>query len=206
MPDLELENLYFNTYKTIAGIDEAGRGALAGPVFAAAVILNIEIIDSVLIDDSKKLTSEQRLRSYSEIINHCKVAVANIDNTTIDKINILNATCDAMTQAIDNLQPSPEFLLIDGNYFKNSKKPFKTIIKGDEKSLSIAAASIIAKVSRDNFMIEIADKLYPQYGFAKHKGYATSEHIQNILKYGITPFHRKSFLRKILKNEPQLFR
>lgn len=204
MPDLELEHLYFNRYKTIAGVDEAGRGALAGPVFAAAVILNIEIIDSILIDDSKKLSSEQRLRSYSKIMNHCNVAVANIDNTTIDKINILNATCDAMTQAIDNLQPSPEFLLIDGNYYKNAKKPFKTIIKGDEKSLSIAAASIIAKVSRDNFMIEIADKLYPQYGFAKHKGYATNEHIQNILKYGITPLHRKSFLRKIL-NEPQLF-
>ncbi len=204
MPNFDLENLYSKKYKIIAGIDEAGRGALAGPVFAAAVIFNNNINYSIKIKDSKKLSSKQRLRSYYEIINSCKVSVAYVDNLQIDKINILNATFEAMKKAIDTLVPQPEFLLIDGNRYRTTDKPFKTIVKGDSKSLSIAAASIVAKVSRDNFMIEVADRLYPNYGFAKHKGYATLEHIQNILKFGITPIHRIRFLKNILK-EPQLF-
>ncbi len=203
MPDFEFEKQYSSKYKIIAGVDEAGRGALAGPVFASAVIIN-NLHTDIIIDDSKKLTPETRLLSYYKIIKAYPTSIAQVDNNQIDNINILNATIEAMHTAIKYFNPVPHYLLIDGNFFRDCGIPYKTIIKGDSKSISIAAASIVAKVSRDKYMRDIAHNLYPQYGFDKHKGYATSEHIKNILEFGITPFHRKSFLKKILK-EPQLF-
>lgn len=184
-------------YRLIAGVDEAGRGPLAGPVYAAAVILP----DDVLIpgiNDSKKL-SEKKREELFEVI--CEKAVAyaveSVDEQVIDEINILNATFLAMNRAVERLAPQPDFVLIDGNRIRNMVLPHETLVKGDSKSISIAAASILAKVSRDRFIREQA-KLYPEYGFDKHKGYGTAEHTEALRKYGPCPIHRRSFLKKIL--------
>ncbi|GHV40907.1 hypothetical protein FACS189490_06820 [Clostridia bacterium] len=176
----------------IAGIDEAGRGPLAGPVCAAAVILPTkEKIDG--INDSKKLTPKAREEIF-EIIKEIAVAwsVAFIEHAVIDDINIRNATRLAMENAVAGLSVKPEYLFIDGNMGINSEIPQKTIVKGDALSASVAAASIIAKVSRDALMEEY-DRLYPEYGFAAHKGYGTKAHFEAIEKYGLCPIHRKTF-------------
>ena len=184
-------------YKFVAGVDEAGRGPLAGPVYAAAVILpeNAEIDG---INDSKKLSPKKRDELYEKII---KIAIAyavySVDEKVIDEINILNATHKAMNGAVNSLKQQPDYVIIDGNSIKNMNLPHETIVKGDAKSISIAAASILAKVSRDRYIIEMAEK-YPQYGFEKHKGYGTKMHTEAILKYGICPIHRKTFLKKLL--------
>lgn len=176
-----------------AGCDEAGRGCLAGPVVAAAVILPRNFRHNVL-DDSKKLTACQREELRKEIME-CAVAwkVAFVDNEEIDKINILRASIKAMHMAIDGLEKVPEFLLIDGNRFYPYKNfGHKTIIKGDGLYFSIAAASVLAKTFRDEFM----DRLhcnYPDYGWLSNKGYPTEYHRAAIMKYGLTPFHRRSF-------------
>lgn len=181
----------------IAGVDEAGRGPLAGPVYAAAVILKEGArIDG--INDSKKLSEKKREKLFDEIIKQSLAySVFSVDENTIDEINILNATYMAMNKAVAGLSPKADFVLIDGNSIKNMETPHRTIVKGDSKSISIAAASILAKVSRDRYITQIAAE-YPEYGFEKHKGYGTKLHNEAILKYGPCPIHRKTFLKKLL--------
>ena len=190
----EIENsLYEKGYKLIAGVDEAGRGPLAGPVCAAAVILPKDLVIEG-INDSKKLTEKKREQLFDVIINSAiaySIEFASPD--VIDEINIRQATSLAMHNAVKNLDTPADFVIVDGN----DKIPFdisyEYIIKGDAKSQTIAAASILAKVSRDRLMVEL-DKEYPEYGFAKHKGYGTKVHCEAIQKYGVLPIHRKTFM------------
>ena len=183
--------LYHNLSE--AGCDEAGRGCLAGPVTAAAVILPKNFKHPVL-NDSKKLSAKQRALLKDEIINSAIAwKVAFVDNTEIDELNILRASIKAMHIAIEGLQKVPQFLLIDGNRFYPYKDiKYKTIIKGDGLFFSIAAASVLAKTFRDEFMEKI-HSMYPEYGWNTNKGYPTSFHRDAIKKYGITPYHRRSF-------------
>lgn len=198
---LEIEDsLYAKGYKLICGVDEAGRGPLCGPVVAAAVILKPDdIIEGV--NDSKKISEKKREILYDVIMEKAlAVGVGISDVDVIEKVNILNATKLAMKQAIENLSIIPEYILIDGNQMIDIKIPGETVVSGDAKSESIAAASIIAKVTRDRMLINW-DKDYPEYGFAKHKGYGTKAHIEAIGKYGLTPIHRPSFCTKFVKGE-----
>ncbi len=175
-----------------AGVDEAGRGPLAGPVVAAAVMLQKEFQIPGL-NDSKKLSHTKREKLFDEIKEKALyVGIGIVDNNEIDRINILQAALRAMEIAVENLKVSPDFLLIDGNQKTSLIIPQKAIIKGDSKSTSIAAASIIAKVTRDRIMSEF-DSQYPEYNFTKHKGYPTKEHYEMIKKYGPCPIHRKTF-------------
>ena len=194
----DIENQVKNEgYSIICGCDEAGRGPLAGPVFAAAVILphGIEISG---LNDSKKLTEKQRDKLFDEIISLAvDYAIASASVEEIEKINILNASMLAMKRAIESLKTRPEYALIDGNIARGFEIDARPVIKGDALSPSIAAASILAKVSRDRHCMEM-DKEYPEYGFAKHKGYATKDHREAVLKHGASPVHRKSFLKKLL--------
>ncbi|HLP16932.1 MAG TPA: ribonuclease HII [Bacteroidota bacterium] len=176
----------------IAGVDEAGRGPLAGPVVAAAVIFPEDVVIEG-VNDSKKLTEKKREELFGEI--HARalaVGVGIVGHEEIDRINILQASILAMTQAIAELTPVPEQLLVDGNFFRHAVHPVENIVKGDALSHSIAAASIVAKVTRDRLMCEL-DALYPGYEFARHKGYGTSAHIDAILALGYSPVHRRSF-------------
>lgn len=180
-------------FKKICGIDEAGRGALAGPVVVGAVILPP---DCKLrgIKDSKQLTPKEREDFYNEILSVAEaVGIGYAPVEIIEKLNVLEATYFAMWEAIKQLKIVPDFLLLDAVKLKNCPIPQKSIIDGDCKSISIAAASIIAKVTRDRWMIE-QDKYYPQYGFAQHKGYGTKQHLEAIKKYGLCPLHRPSFI------------
>ena len=184
-------------YNLIAGVDEAGRGPLAGPVFAACVILPDDCYIEG-INDSKKLSEKKREKLFEEIINKAiSYSIKSVDEKIIDEINILNATHMAMNEAINSMDITPDFVLIDGNSIKNIKIPYQTVVKGDAKSISIAAASILAKVSRDRYICDIANK-YPQYFFEKHKGYGTKVHTDALKKYGPCEIHRKTFLTKIL--------
>lgn len=202
------ENKLFGAgYKFIAGIDEVGRGALAGPVSVAIVIFNKNSFDKIKnlkLKDSKHLTEKQR-EKFSKIIKRFakEIKITNISNKIIDKININNALNLALEKVFKKLRNKPEFLLLDGGLkikskFKNQKSKFrqKTIIKGDEKCVIIAAASIIAKVCRDNLMKKLTKK-YPQYKFERHKGYGTKLHFKMIKKYGISKIHRKTFLKSL---------
>lgn len=185
-------------YKSVCGVDEAGRGPLAGPVCAAAVILpEGVIIDGV--NDSKKL-SEKKRESLFDVIREqalsYSVAYATVDE--IEEINILNATMLAMRRAIDGLDIKADYAMIDGNKIPPIDIDAECIVKGDAKSMSIACASILAKVSRDRLLYKYAEE-YPMYGFDKHKGYGTKVHREAILKYGPCPYHRKSFLKKLYK-------
>lgn len=176
----------------IAGIDEAGRGPLAGPVVAGAVIFARESFIPE-VNDSKVLTGAERARLYDEIVaNALTFGVGVVDHATIDAINILNATFKAMHDAIDQLSIIPDHLLIDGNRFDGGSIPFSTIVDGDALCFSIAAASIVAKVTRDRLMEEYETK-FPGYGFARHKGYATKEHREAIFRLGFCEIHRRSF-------------
>ncbi|MFS0751864.1 ribonuclease HII [Oceanobacillus sp. 1P07AA] len=183
---------YGNGNDYIAGVDEVGRGPLAGPVVAAAVILpkDFELLG---INDSKKLSEEQR-NTYSDYIKQHAIAyqISFIDNTTIDKINIYEASKQAMKQAISGLDPYPDHALIDAVPLEGINCTYEAIIKGDSASVHIAAASILAKVARDNWMKELHEK-YPVYGFNSNMGYGTKEHLQALEKYGTTPYHRYSF-------------
>jgi ribonuclease HII len=201
-----LENDYWqNGIKYIAGVDEAGRGALCGPVVASAVIFNQPFSEWEVIRDSKKLSPEQRKRSYHVILNHAFcVGVGLANSNEIDTINIRNATHIAMIHAINNLSIIPDIILVDGNAKPVQSSHVRCIIKGDDSVVSIAAASIIAKVFRDYLMQEYA-KTYPAYGFEKHKGYGTAEHLLRIEKFGITPWHRLSF-RNTHYRQHKLFR
>lgn len=188
---------YQQGFKVVCGIDEAGRGPLAGPVYAAAVILKKgQTIEGV--NDSKKLSEKKRETLYNKIIDECLAyAIGVADEKEIDEINILQATFLAMKRAVDGLSVKPDCALVDGNQIPPLDCSVSTIIKGDSKSESIAAASILAKVERDRYMLKMAQK-YPQYCFEKHKGYGTKLHYEMIEKYGICDIHRKSFLKKVL--------
>ncbi len=201
VPDYSLENKYRESgLKFICGVDEAGRGPLCGPVCAAAVILpeNCEIEG---INDSKKLSEKKREQLF-EIIKEKAVCygIAFASPAEIDEINILNASMLAMNRAVEQMNIVPDMLLIDGNCKKGIKYPCETVVKGDAKSISIAAASILAKVTRDRLLLELDEK-YPQYGLKQHKGYPTAAHIAAVKEYGINEIYRKSFLKKILKDE-----
>ena len=192
----EIEDQYLSQgLQFICGVDEAGRGPLAGPVCAAAVILppHIEIPG---LDDSKKL-SDKRRRELFPVIKEMALAygISFVDHEQIDKINILQATLLAMEQAIAQLAVKPELALIDGNREKDFGVPVKTVVHGDSLSASIAAASVLAKVARDDYMLKMAEQ-YPQYGFEIHKGYGTKAHYAALQAHGISPIHRTSFLKK----------
>ena len=192
------QNAELKGYKAICGVDEAGRGPLAGPVCAAAVILPPNtIIDGV--NDSKKLTEKKREALFNVIketaVSYC-IAYASVEE--IESINILNATMLAMKRAVEGLDVKADYAMIDGNKMPPLDIDGETIVKGDAKSMSIACASILAKVSRDRLLYEYA-KEYPQYQFDKHKGYGTAAHREAIIKYGPCPYHRMIFLTKILK-------
>lgn len=205
------ENLYNKGITSIAGIDEAGRGPLAGPVVVASVIMPREsMIEGV--NDSKKVSEKKREKLYEEIINECiAYGVGIIDQEEIDKINILNATKEGLTKAIKEMENNlkekkqkiekPEIILVDAlTKIDTDHIPYRSIIKGDSKSYSIAAASIIAKVTRDRIMRQW-DEVYPMYGFAKHKGYGTVAHMEAIREYGLCPLHRRSFVKNIVINK-----
>ena len=199
MPDYEFEKAAVNSgFSCICGVDEAGRGPLAGPVCAAAVILPEGAVIEGL-DDSKKLTDKKRERLY-DVIKETAVAYSVAYGTLeeIETVNILEATYLAMNRAIEGLNLKPDFALIDGNRVpRGIKIPCETIVKGDSKSMSVAAASVLAKVTRDRLMLEY-DKKYPEYNFKKHKGYGTKEHTELIKQYGPCEIHRLSFLKNIL--------
>ena len=183
-------------FEIVCGVDEAGRGPLAGPVFAAAVILP-EGLSDLGINDSKKL-SEKKRDTLFELIKEKAIAwsVASASEAEIDEINILNATFLAMTRAVEGLSVKPDAALIDGNRKPKTGVEEMTLVKGDAKSISIAAASILAKVSRDRYLMELDEK-YPQYQFSKHKGYPTKLHYEMIKEHGISPVHRLSFLKNL---------
>ena len=195
MPSLDIENeLYAQGYTAVCGTDEAGRGPLCGPVVAAAVILpkDIEIEG---LNDSKKLTEKKREKLF-DTIKEVAIAygIAEATPAEIDEYNILNASMLAMRRAVEMLDVPADFVLIDGNCSRGFTVPTRTVVKGDSISASIAAASILAKVTRDRGCIEL-DKQYPQYGIAKHKGYPTKDHMDAVRQHGPSPIHRRSFLK-----------
>lgn len=192
------EEIYINGAKYICGIDEAGRGPLAGPVVVASVILPREsMIEGV--NDSKKISEKKRERVYEEIIKEAiSYSVGIVDESKIDEINILQATKVGLTESIKELEVVPDIILVDALRGINTCNiPYKSIIKGDATSYSIAAASIIAKVTRDRLMVKY-DEMYPEYGFAKHKGYGTANHIATIREHGLCPIHRRSFVKNFV--------
>ena len=192
------QTLFNHGYNAVCGVDEAGRGPLAGPVYAAAVILKKDaVLDG--LDDSKKLSEKKREALFDRIIEQSiAYKIVSVDPETIDEINILNATMLAMKKAIEGLSVPADAALIDGNKCPELSIFSQFVIGGDAKVKSIAAASILAKVSRDRYMLEIAEK-YPQYQFEKHKGYGTKLHYQMLDKHGISDVHRMSFLKKYIE-------
>jgi len=202
VPDFDIEKK--SEYKIIAGVDEAGRGPLCGPVVAGAVIfLKYDFDDMPIIRDSKQMTEKQRDIAYDWIVNNKDIvwAVGQCSACEIDELNILRASLTAMERAVDALKIKPEYCLVDGN-----KMPDKingvAVVKGDAKSLSIAAASVLAKVTRDRIMHELAGQ-FPQYAWDKNAGYPTQQHLQAIEKYGINEHYRKSYgpVKKVIENE-----
>lgn len=199
----EVESLYREKgYLAVCGADEAGAGPLAGPVYAAAVLLPFGL-DLPGVDDSKKLTEKKREELFP-VIQQAAIswAVTSISPQEIDATDILKARLKAMDLAISQLDPPADFALIDGNRDKGITLPHATVVKGDSRSLNIAAASILAKVSRDRHMLEL-DAIYPQYGFARHKGYPTKAHYEAIRRFGPSPVHRVTFLKKFYAREGQ---
>lgn len=192
------QELYQKGFRAIAGIDEAGRGPLAGPVVVAGVIMPK---DSMIegVNDSKKVSEKKREKLYDQIIEEAiSYSVAIIGQDCIDEINILNATKQGVTTVVEELDVKPDLILVDALTHINTKGiPYDSVIKGDAKCYSIAAASILAKVTRDRIMRQW-DEIYPQYGFAKHKGYGTSAHILAIKEYGLCPIHRRSFTKNFI--------
>ncbi|MGM9676954.1 MAG: ribonuclease HII [Butyricicoccus sp.] len=187
-------------FTAVCGIDEAGRGPLAGPVVAAAVILP-EGIQLPGVNDSKKITEKKREILFDFVKEHALAyGIGEASETEIDEINILQATFLAMRRAVEALQLPADYALVDGNRIQGLPIPAETVIGGDGKVLSIAAASILAKVTRDRYMRDMAAQ-YPEYGFEKHKGYGTKAHYSAIEQYGICPLHRKTFLKKVLNHQ-----
>lgn len=202
--NLTIENKYFKkNISLVAGIDEAGRGPIAGPVVAACVVYDQASLKNSFnkkINDSKKLTPKLRQELFAHILQSAlSVGIGIVDEKTIDKINILQSTKEAINIALQNLTLKPEAVLVDGNFFTHNNFKIQNIVKGDSRSYIIAAASIIAKVTRDKIMVEY-DKQFPEFGFAKHKGYGTIYHINAISKFGLSPLHRKTFHLKKLAN------
>lgn len=195
MPDFELEKAVLDAgYRVVCGIDEAGRGPLSGPVIAAACVLAPDTVIEGL-NDSKKLSPKKREKLFDEIREKAvDYAIGYATPAEIDDINILNATMLAMRRALAGLQTPADFALVDGNCTRDFPIPAKAIVSGDAISCSISAASILAKVTRDRLCLE-DDRQYPQYGFAKHKGYGTAEHMKALREYGPSPVHRRSFLK-----------
>ena len=191
----EFDKELIQKYGVLCGVDEAGRGPLCGPVAVAAVILDPQYTIEG-IDDSKKLSEKKRNLLYQQILEKAiEVSVVLVEPETIDRLNILQATMQGMAQAVSALKHRPTLALIDGNRCPEMEIPCQAVVKGDAHSASIAAASIVAKVTRDTYMMEL-DKQYPQYQLAKHKGYPTKLHYQLLDEYGIQDFYRKSFLKK----------
>lgn len=178
-------------FNVVAGIDEAGRGPLAGPVVAACVILSKKRFSSP-IRDSKVLSPRQRGAAYKEITQSCAFSVGIVDEKAIDSVNIYQATILAMEETIRRIEPVPDFVLVDGKIRLNIGVPHKGINGGDAKSVTIAAASIVAKVTRDKIMVDY-DRQYPEYGFARHKGYPTRDHVAALKRFGPSPIHRRTF-------------
>lgn len=195
----EFENkAHAEGYKIVCGVDEAGRGPLAGPVYAAAVILP-DGLDELGINDSKKMSEKKREALFDVICDNATAyGIGFASETEIDEINILNATFLAMKRAVEAMGVEPDLVLVDGNRKPGTGFAEETLVKGDAKSISIAAASILAKVSRDRYMKELAER-HPEYKFEQHKGYGTKLHYEMIEQYGILPDHRRSFLKKILE-------
>jgi ribonuclease HII len=192
---LDYDEAMRTQFGVICGVDEAGRGPLAGDVYAAAVILG-EDHGIEGLDDSKKLSEKKREALFDEIREKAQAwCIATASVAEIEDINILNAAMLAMKRAVEGLQTVPDYVLVDGNKFPDLDKPGETVVKGDATSASIAAASILAKVARDRYMSE-QDALYPGYGFAKHKGYGTKAHYEALEQLGMSPIHRPSFLKK----------
>lgn len=201
MPDYSIESeLHDKGYTYICGVDEAGRGPLCGPVFAAACILPDGLVIEGL-NDSKKLTEKKREKLF-DIIKEKAVAycIASASVEEIDELNILEADLLAMRRAIDGLGVKADFALIDGNIARDFQIPAKAVVKGDATSMNIAAASVLAKVARDRICLEL-DREYPEYNIAKHKGYGTKEHMDALRKYGASPIHRKKFVRFLDEEE-----
>lgn len=201
----EFEQSYWRVYSRIAGVDEVGRGCLAGAVVAAAVVFERGYEPKGIlqkVNDSKQLAPALREELADAIKQSAQCyAIAEVSPSEIDRLNIFNATMQAMNRAVESLAPLPDFLLIDGNHFKPVLPiAFETVVKGDSKVFSIAAASILAKDYRDKLM-KLLDADYPQYGFANHVGYATREHIDAIRRYGRSPIHRQSFKLKALSEK-----
>lgn len=190
------ERKYEGEYSLICGIDEAGRGPLAGPVCAGACILKKDE-EILYLNDSKKLSEKRREALFLEIKEKALAySVAFVDEKRIDEINILNATYEAMRKAVESLSMKPDLLLVDAVHIPELDIKQVSIVKGDAASVSIAAASILAKVSRDHFMMEM-DERYPEFGFSKHKGYGTKAHYEALKKYGPSPIHRETFLKNL---------
>jgi ribonuclease HII len=195
----------------IAGVDEAGRGPLAGPVVAAAVILPSRWLESGLpleleeLNDSKQLTAQQREAFFAILASRAEIrfAIACVGVDTIDRVNILQATHRAMNDALAQLQPEPQHVLVDGRPVKSMRFPQTALVRGDARSYSIAAASVLAKVTRDRLMLEY-DRQWPVYGFAEHKGYGTPQHLAALAEHGPCPIHRRSFA-PLRAKEPELF-
>jgi ribonuclease HII len=177
--------------KDIIGVDEVGRGCLAGPVFAAAIVLDPRIFPDG-INDSKKLTKKKRSEIFEQLIKKCKYSIGISSVQEIEKLNILQSSLLAMNRAIEKIDTKNHIILVDGNFAPNKNENIKTIVKGDQKCISIAAASIIAKVSRDLFMEKLSLE-FPNYNWEKNCGYGTKKHIEAIKKFGITKHHRKTF-------------
>lgn len=192
------KDLYQKGFKNICGIDEAGRGPLAGPVVVAGVIMPK---DSMIegVNDSKKVTEKRREKLYDLIIEEAiSYSISIIGQNIIDDINILNATKMGVTEVVDKLELKPDLIVIDAlNHINTRQIPYESIIKGDAKCYNIAAASILAKVTRDRIMRQW-DEVYPQYGFTSHKGYGTAKHIQAIKEYGLCPIHRRTFTKNFI--------
>jgi ribonuclease HII len=197
MPSYEFEQAVLDRgFAAVCGIDEAGRGPLAGNVVAAAVILPMGL-EIEGLNDSKKLSEKKREALFDVITENAIYSIAWATPAEIDELNILNATMLAMRRAVEGLPVKADFALIDGNCSRGFEIPTQTIVKGDAKSMSVAAASILAKVTRDRLMLTYDEK-YPQYNFKKHKGYGTKEHTLLLKQYGPSPIHRLSFLKNIL--------
>ncbi len=206
LPMLEVEQFFWDRGMIhVAGVDEAGRGPLAGPVVAASVIFRSgEMIEEV--DDSKKLSEQKREGLFEEIRKMAVgMGISVVDAATIDRLNILQASVLAMRQAVEAMTVKPDIILADGNSFRHETMKYENIIDGDAKCFSIAAASIVAKVTRDRLMLQY-DEQYPGYGFSQHKGYATKEHLDAIKSLGMCEIHRRSFKPAyLIEPEPDLF-
>jgi ribonuclease HII len=192
------EEPWWRKGKVVAGVDEVGRGALAGPVVAVAIVLPPHFVPALPVRDSKQLSPRQREQLAAYLQQHAVAyGVGWVEPAVIDTLSITRATLLAMEQALQALQPAPDYVLVDGPLFPAVELPGQAIVDGDQKCLSVAAASVVAKVIRDRWMVDVADMRYPLYGFARHKGYGTPQHWQALQRYGPCALHRRTFLRRL---------